>query len=109
MMFSRRRRFAALAIVIFISMGFLSPLPALAGDGPGTTGAGYLVLPVGAASIAMGEAGAVPLNDPFGWMRNPGMIGLQPVEGIGVFHSTYAVDTYYDNACLLYTSDAADE
>ena len=96
MMFFPRRWLAALAIVI--STGVLSPASSAAADGPGTTGASYLVLPVGAASIAMGEAGAVPLNDPFGWLRNPGMIALGQAAGIGVFHSSYALDTYYDNA-----------
>ncbi len=73
-----------------------------AADGPGTTGALYLRLPVGPKSIAMGEAGAAVEGDHFGWLTNPGLLADAEGTGIGLFHSQWVLDTYYDNITLTW-------
>jgi hypothetical protein len=66
-------------------------------SGAGSTGASFLSLPVGAQSIALGEAGAALGSDPFGWLVNPALMPSDNVTGVGAFHSQWALDTYYDN------------
>ena len=70
---------------------------ALASSGPGVSGASFLSLPVGARSIALGEASAALANDPFTWLSNPGLMPMAAGNGVGAFHSQWALDTYYDN------------
>ncbi|UCF06440.1 MAG: PorV/PorQ family protein [bacterium] len=71
--------------------------PVSAQEGPGATGATYLNLPVGSHSISMGEISSALPDDPFHWLSNPGAPLKSAGSGIGVFHSQWAVDTYYDN------------
>ncbi|HSG27130.1 MAG TPA: hypothetical protein VLA34_01530, partial [Candidatus Krumholzibacterium sp.] len=68
--------------------------PLAAADGPGTTGALYLRLPVGPKSISMGEANAAIEGDPFGWLGNPGLLGDTQRTGFGIFHSQWLMDTF---------------
>lgn len=69
-----------------------------ANQGPGTTGAAYLLLPVNARAIAMGEAGTGLTGGAFGWLDNPGSNAGSGGTGVGIFHSQWSMDTYYDNA-----------
>ena len=48
------------------------PSSGWAAEGPSSTGAGYLDLPIGPKSIAMGEMRAALIGDPFNWTANPG-------------------------------------
>lgn len=90
-------RSSIITIILIVSVS-LAAAPALAADGPGTTGALYLRLPVSTRSIAMGEASAALPGDPFGWVTNPGARRHGRTMGIGLFHSQWALETYYDNA-----------
>lgn len=92
-------RFRGIIISAAVSslLSILIPSMISAADGPGTTGAIYLRLPVGPKSIAMGEASAALPGDPFAWLSNPGSTAGPSGSGIGVFHSQWAMDTYYDN------------
>jgi hypothetical protein len=71
--------------------------PVSAQEGPGATGASYLILPVGSHAISMGEISSALPDDPFHWLSNPGAPLKSTGSGIGLFHSQWAVDTYYDN------------
>lgn len=66
-------------------------------EGPGNAGAGYLILPVGPKSIAMGETKAALLEDPFNWMANPAALHGMQGSGLGLSHSEWIVDTRYEN------------
>lgn len=66
-------------------------------EGPGSTGANYLTLPVGAKSIAMGEVKAALIGDPFNWISTPGALHYLGGDGLGLFHAEWIVDTRYDN------------
>ena len=87
---------AAIAAILAVS----SSAVVWAEDGTGAAGASFLLLPIGARSIAFGEASAALANDPFAWHSNPGLMPLAEVTGVGAFHSQWALDTYYDNAIL---------
>lgn len=76
--------------------------PAAAQEGPGSTGAIYLSLPVSAQSVAMGEVSTTLNGDPFNWLTNPALQGTKYESGVGVFHSQWMMDTYYDNAFFNY-------
>jgi len=65
-------------------------------DGPGSTGASYLTLPVSPRSIGMGETGAA-LESPFSLFYNPALLAKGGGRGIGVSHSEWIIDTRYDN------------
>jgi hypothetical protein len=86
-----------LAVIIATITSF-NASAALGASGSGTAGASFLSLPVGAQSIALGEASAALLHDPFTWLSNPGLMPLAEGTGAGAFHSQWALDTYYDNA-----------
>ncbi len=73
---------------------------ALAFEGPGATGAGYLELPTGPVSAAMGEAGAALRGDPFSWIANPALLGDARGFGVGVSHAEWMLDTRFDHAVL---------
>ena len=92
-------RFHGIIISAAVSslLSILIPSMISAADGPGTAGAIYLRLPVGPKSIAMGEAAAALPGDPFAWLSNPGSTAGPSSSGIGIFHSQWAMDTYYDN------------
>jgi hypothetical protein len=92
--FSPRKLIGIVVSILVLSL-FSSIISAA--DGPGTTGALYLRLPVGPKSIAMGEAGAAIEGDHFGWLVNPGLLADVSGTGIGLFHSQWLLDTYYDN------------
>ena len=85
---------------IIVSFLIVPVLPAIShgSDGPGTTGALYLTLPVSTRSISMGETGSAIKGDPFGWLINPAMLGESSEMGFGLFHSQWILDTAYDNA-----------
>jgi hypothetical protein len=90
----------AITVCLFISLGLLQPWladKAFAADGPGSTGAGYLILPVGPKSIAMGEVKAALVDDSFNWLSNPGALQYMNGTGVGVLHSEWLVDTRYNN------------
>lgn len=65
-------------------------------DGPGSTGASYLNLPVSPRSIAMGGAGSA-IDNTFALFYNPALIGSDGKRAIGLSHSEWIVDTRYDN------------
>lgn len=92
-------RFRGIIISAAVSslLSILVPSMISAADGPGTTGAIYLRLPVGPKSISMGETAAALPGDPFAWLSNPGSTAGPAGTGIGIFHSQWAMDTYYDN------------
>ncbi|MDD4858203.1 MAG: hypothetical protein PHD74_08895, partial [Candidatus Krumholzibacteria bacterium] len=87
----------AALIAIVVSLGAAAALRA---DGTGAAGASFLSLPVGAQSIALGEASAALMHDPFAWLSNPGLLSLSQEAGAGAFHSQWALETYYDNAMV---------
>jgi len=95
---STSRIFNAAAVAAILAL--FSPLAVWAEEGTGATGASFLMLPVGARSIALGEASAALAHDPFAWHSNPGLMPLVEGTGVGAFHSQWALDTYYDNAIL---------
>jgi hypothetical protein len=71
---------------------------ARAGDGPGSTGAEYLTLPIGSKSIAMGEVQSPVIGEPLGWLSNPAAMCSMNGMGFGVFHAEWLLDTKYENA-----------
>jgi hypothetical protein len=76
----------------------LIPLSAaVAAEGPGSSGASYLNLTVGAKSIAMGEVSAALIGDPFNWMSNPASLHYMEGTGVGIFHAEWIIDTNYEN------------
>lgn len=79
-------------------------LPAVGGaaEGTGSTGASYLLHPVGSKSIAMGEVKSALLGDPFSWLSNPGALNGMNGHGLGVFHAEWIIDTRYDNVSYSY-------
>lgn len=77
-----------------------APSTCLAAEGPGSTGASYLTLPVGTKSIAMGEVRAALTDDPFNWISNPGSMQYLSGSGAGLFHSQWIVDSKYNNIGL---------
>ncbi len=88
----------ATAIILAILMASIFSAPAaMAGDGPGSTGAGYLLRPVGPKSIAMGEVKAALNDDPFNWLSNPASLTSMERDGFGLFHSEWLMDTRYTN------------
>lgn len=87
-------------VCLFMSLGLFQPMlvtNASATEGPGSTGAGYLILPVGPKSIAMGEVKAALYDDSFNWLSNPGALQYMDGTGAGVLHSEWLVDTKYNN------------
>ncbi|MCU0638792.1 MAG: PorV/PorQ family protein [Candidatus Krumholzibacteria bacterium] len=96
--FLPRKKSESTVVSIFLIALLAQAAPAA--DGPGTAGALYLSLPVGPKSIAMGEASAALRGDPFGWISNPGLLVQAEGTGIGIFHSQWLLDTYYDNVFL---------
>lgn len=66
-------------------------------QGAGSTGAAYLSIPFGAASIAMGEVQAAFAGDPFGWIANPAAIPAHGHQGIGITHTEWIAETRFDN------------
>lgn len=85
-----------------ILLALVIPAWASAGEGPSSTGASYLMHPVGAKSIAMGEVKSALLGEPFGWLSNPGALGDLRGFGIGVFHTEWILDTRYENVTYHY-------
>jgi hypothetical protein len=73
------------------------PTPSPATDGPASTGASYLKLPLGAHSIAMGETKAALIADPYSWLANPGALQGLKGSGVGAFHSEWMLENRYDN------------
>ena len=90
------RTTAAIALVLQA----LVTTPAAAFEGPGATGAGYLTLASGPASIAMGETGAALEGDPFNWIVNPALLGQARGLGFGVSHAEWILDTRFEHATL---------
>lgn len=86
-----------LSAAIALGLSLVVASPARAFEGPGCTGAGYITLPVGAKSIAMGETRAALGGDAFNWIASPGTMHLVREGGIGVFHAEWIADTRYDN------------
>jgi hypothetical protein len=82
----------------------LSVLPVAAGaaEGVGSTGASYLMHPVGSKSIAMGEVKSALLGDPFSWLSNPGALNDINGHGLGISHAEWIIDTRYDNVSYNY-------
>lgn len=83
-------------IGIALCMTMLLSAAGRAQDGAGCSGAGYLTLPVGARSIAMGEVGSSLAGEPFGWLYNPATLHGTAGSGIGLFHSEWIMDTRYN-------------
>ena len=88
---------ACTTVSIICSLTITPFSAAFAADGPGSAGAGYLNLAVGAKSIAMGEVNAALAGDPFGWMSNPASMHYLEGTGVGIFHAEWIVDTKYEN------------
>lgn len=80
----------------------LIPSLTVAAEGPGGTGAAYLLYPVGSKSIAMGEVKSALLGEPFGWIANPGTLNNSQGFGVGIFHTEWILDTRYDNVSCHY-------
>jgi hypothetical protein len=93
-----RKVFVAVAFAAI--MAAFAPSAPFAAEGTGAAGASFLLLPVGARSIALGEASAALAHDPFAWLSNPGLMPFVEGTGVGAFHSQWALDTYYDNAII---------
>lgn len=87
-----------LTILVLTACAALCASPALAEDGPGGAGAGYLLLPVGPRAISMGEARTAG-GDPFDWTVNPASLRSSGGSGIGAFHSEWIMETRYDHLC----------
>jgi hypothetical protein len=68
-------------------------------EGPGSTGASYLTLPVSPRSIAMGEVGS-SVDNPFALFYNPALVSESKGNGIGISHSEWIIDTRYDNISI---------
>jgi len=90
---SRNRVFISILTAIIV---FSFP-QALIADGTGSTTAGFLCLPIGGKAAAMGERHAALNRDPFGWLSNPAATYGAEGHSIGIFHSQWILDTYYDN------------
>ena len=88
---------ACKAISFFCLLALLPLSPVLAADGPGSSGASYLNLAVGAKSIAMGEVNAALVGDPLSWMSNPALMHYMEGTGAGIFHAEWIIDTKYEN------------
>lgn len=93
--------FAVGVLALLLTVLVLPARPAAA-DGPGSTGASYLLHPVGAKSIAMGEVKSALPDEPFGWLSNPGALGDMSGFGVGVFHTEWILDTRYENLACHY-------
>jgi len=85
------------AFGLALALPLLVPAFAGAADGPASAGAGYLRLPLGAHSIAMGEVKAALLGDPFGWCSNPAALHSMSGSGAGLFHSEWMLDDRYES------------
>ncbi|HUV37688.1 MAG TPA: PorV/PorQ family protein [Patescibacteria group bacterium] len=98
----KRARF--IHLIGMILAGALAILPAVAGaaEGAGSTGASYLLHPVGSKSIAMGEVKSALLGDPFSWLSNPATLNDMTGHGLGLFHAEWIIDTRYDNVSYTY-------
>ncbi len=81
-----------------LALSAILSVPASAIKGPGTTGASYLTLPLGARSPAMGEVTAALASDPFTWLSNPALLQAMNGSGVGISHAEWILDTRYDNA-----------
>jgi hypothetical protein len=88
---------ACTAISVFYSIAIPPFSSVIAADGPGSSGASYLNLAVGAKSIAMGEVNAALVGDPLSWMSNPALMHYMEGTGAGIFHAEWLVDTKYEN------------
>jgi hypothetical protein len=91
------------ALLITAAAMLLVPSALRASDGVGSEGAGYLTLPVGARSIAMGEARATGYLDPYGWLANPASLQMMNMSGIGLFHAESFFDARYENMIANHT------
>ncbi len=97
---NNRRAFHIAALALLAMM--VAPAPAAAEDVGGASGAPFLSLPVGARSIALGEAGTALPHDPFTWLSNPALMPFAPGSGIGAFHSQWTLDTSYGNVVAMH-------
>lgn len=94
----RHHRAYKTAIILALLMASMFSAPAVrADDGPGSTGAGYLLRPVGPKSIAMGDVKAALDDDPFNWLSNPATLPSMKRSGFGLFHSEWLMDTRYSS------------
>ncbi len=82
-------------ILALLLASMFSAQAARAADGPGSTGAGYLLRSVGPKSIAMGEVKAALGDDPFNWLANPAVLPVMKRSGLGLSHSEWIMDTRY--------------
>lgn len=95
---NRKSTLAACATPLIGICLILSPLSAVfAAEGPGSSGASYLNLTVGAKSISMGEVNAALSGDPFSWISNPASMHYLEGTGVGIFHAEWIIDTKYEN------------
>ncbi|MBD3179258.1 MAG: PorV/PorQ family protein [Candidatus Latescibacteria bacterium] len=99
MMTKRNSVIKSASVTIFLLFSMV-PAGVLA-DGAGSTGAGYLELPVGGAMISMGETGAANRSAPFSWLINPASLSGCAETGIGIFHSQWIMDTNYNNVFAM--------
>ena len=88
-----------LLLIAMAVLQFWSARALKAADGSESSGAGYLMLPVGPRMIAMGDARAAVTGDPFNWLANPASLRTLDQSGIGLFHSEWIMDTRYDHIC----------
>ena len=95
----RRSTYIVPVAVLGCALALLAilPVPAAAFKGPGTTGASYLTLQLGARSPAMGEVKAALASDPFTWLSNPALLQAMNGSGVGISHAEWILDTRYDN------------
>ncbi len=87
--------YKTLILLALLLVSMFSAPAARAADGPGSTGAGYLLRSVGAKSIAMGEVKAALEGDPFNWLYNPGVLPVMKKSGFGLSHAEWIMDTRY--------------
>jgi hypothetical protein len=86
----------ALWVAILTACAICVAAQASATDGPGSSGAGYLLLPIGPRAIAMGEARTAITGDPFDWTVNPAALQTLGRNSISAFHSEWIMEARYD-------------
>lgn len=90
-----------MAYAIVILSVFVTPSVSRALEGPGSTGASYLTLPVGPKSVAMGEIQGSLTGDPFNWMMAPNSLGNAGTHGVGVSYTELMLDTRLSDISYL--------
>lgn len=78
-----------IAGAFFAVFPFVAFVAAFGGEGPGTTGANFLKIPVGPRQIAMGDQGSAVIGDVFGLNYNPAVIPLAEYQEIAFMYNQW--------------------